>query len=307
MSEIKNHIFLNSKNNKRNFDIPLQQRIGTEFLVMLIALMTVLATLSGLASLSLAALSNGWEKNLQNNLTIEIPATTQNRETATQQAEKILPLIKNTEIVESAEILKDADYEKLLSPWLGAGITEIDDLPLPILINVTLKNRDKNQIEKLSETVKSISPDININANENWLNDLSALARSVNIAAMLLIVFIGLVTILSISGAVRSRMAVHQSELQLLHLMGASDNYILKQFRHYILNITIKGIAIGMGMASLFIICLWLIGNNSTTALPHISFKAEYLIVPPLVFLFMTGLCLLSSKRTVLRVLQEMP
>ena len=42
------------------------------------------------------------------------------------------------------------------------------------------------------------------------------------------------VTGVVVAGAVRARMAIHQKELQLLHVMGASDGYIAHQFVRYV-------------------------------------------------------------------------
>ncbi len=307
MSDLKNHLFLNSKEYKRNFDLPLQQRLGTEFLVMLIALMTLLATLAGFASISLTALSQTWKAGLENNLTVEIPATAETRGEARTQAEKLIEALRNNGAVRDISILQDEEYEELLSPWLGSGVMNLTTLPLPVMMTVVLNERDPETIERIADIAQGINPEIRVDANETWVRDLANLAHGVNLAAMSLIVFIGFVTVFSIAGAVRSRMAVHQAELQLLHLMGASDAYILSQFRRYILGLAMKGLFIGFIICAVFAGGFALLGHYTSLALPNLTLHLNHAVVPPLVGMFMLVLCLISSRWTVLHVLKEMP
>lgn len=307
MANTKDHIFLNQQENKRSFDLPLQQRLGTEFLVMLIGLMTLLATLSGFASMSLSHLSQTWKAGLENTLTLEIPAKGDTRAAAQEQARKVLDLLLDDPSVKKADILSDDEYEKLLSPWLGSGVLNFETLPLPVMINVELKERDSEAIAELASNVKSISPDIKVDAHETWLRDLANLAHGVNLGALALIVFIGFVTMFSIAGAVRSRMAVHQAELELLHLMGASDSYILSQFRRYILGLALRGLLVGFIVCAVFVAGFGLLGHFTDLTLPRVVLQGHHAVIPALVAAFMLVLCLGSARWTVLHVLKEMP
>lgn len=295
---------------KRQYDLPLQQRLGTEFLLMLIALMTLMASLASVVSLSLSGLSASWREGLENTLTVEIPVAADATAPAAarqEMAKRVLNVLLEDPAVLKADILSDADYDRLLSPWLGSGVLALETLPIPAMVTITLKERSPVIVERIADTMKNVAPEARVDTNETWLRDLANLARGVNAGAIALIGLMGFVTVLCIDGAVRSRMAVHHAELELLHLMGARDDYILRQFQRYILSMAVRGLLIGLGGAALVLGGFEIMGRYSEITLPRLAMTPVYLIIPVAVSTVMLGLCTFAARRTVLRVLSSMP
>lgn len=288
---------------KQRFDLPFHARLGTEFLVFLTALMTVLCLLSVTASLSLTELAKKWTAGLENTLTVEIPYS----ENQTELASKILDVLKDADGVKSAKLMDRDDMSKLLSPWLGNTTADMKDLPMPSLITIDLKKRDPRVMSGLSRMVRDISENVKIDAHEQWLTDLVRLTNALKIAALLIMIAIGLVTSLTVGGAVRSRMAIHHTELELLHIMGADDTYIAKQFQRYIYWLCGRGILLGFIICAILVAALQLISMSSTEALPGLKLTLTQFIALPLAAIILLLISGITARMTALGVLRAMP
>lgn len=301
--KLHNHIFSLTHRKNAGYDIPLHTRLGTEFLVMLIALMTYLLLLAATGSISLGHLGNKWVAGLENTMTIEIPSS----ENAMPHAEKLVESLKNASSISSARILTNDDMSDMLSPWLGNQKSILNDLPLPTLIAVEMKERNTDTLSSITTAVRKTAPEAIIDAHEEWLVDLLKLTKSLRVTALVIFALILGVTAFVISGAVRSRMAIHQRELELLHIMGASDSYISLQFIRYIFTQSLKGIFIGilLGIISLSLFIIYT--DQSGGTLPSITVDKNDMIMLGVIPALLIIIGLFTARHTVLRVLNEMP
>lgn len=300
---IHNHLFSISGHEKIGYDIPLHTRLGTEFLVLLIALMTYLLLLAATVSISLGQLSNKWISGLENTMTIEIPAS----DSSTKQSEVVLEKILEIKGVKTARIVSKSDMSDMLSPWLGTDKSILNDLPLPILLTVELEKKAPPTIKNIQDTINSLAPSAIVDSHEAWLVDLLKLTNGLQLTALIVFGMILCVTGMVIAGAVRSRMAMHQRELELLHIIGANDSYISRQFIKYILFQTFKGLGFGFLGGVITLICFTFFTNQTSGTLPEISLEKMdwiiFLIIPTLLLVIGT----LTARQTVYSVLKEMP
>lgn len=287
----------------QRFDLPFHVRLGTEFLVFLTALMTVLCLLSVTASLSLTQLAEKWTSGLENTLTVEIPHADDQNAVAT----KILSELREVGGVKSAKLMGQDDMSKLLTPWLGSMADTMKDLPLPSLITIELKDRNDKVVRDVTKIVHSVSSSAQIDAHEQWLTDLVKFTRSLKLTAILIMISIGLVTSLTVAGAVRSRMAIHHTELELLHIMGADDNYITGQFQRYISWLAGKGVLLGLIITMIIIGALQLVSMTSSEALPSLKLSILQFLSLPFAAFILLFISAGAARITVLKVLKEMP
>jgi cell division transport system permease protein len=294
---------LNIFHHGQRFDLPFHVRLGTEFIVFLTALMTVLCLLSVTASLSLTQLAKKWTSGLENTLTVEIPHSDDQDAVAT----KILSGLQESKGVKAARLMAEDDMSKLLAPWLGSAADTMKDLPLPSLITIELKDRNDEVIQDVTRTVRDISSDAQVDAHEQWLTDLVKFTRSLKVTAILIMISIGLVTSLTVAGAVRSRMAIHHTELELLHIMGADDSYITKQFQRYILWMAGKGVLLGLIVTLVIIGSLQLISMTSSQALPALKLTILQFLSLPIAALILLFISAWAARITASKVLKDMP
>lgn len=297
---------------KRQYDLPLSTDEGTVFLAMLIALMTFLALMALCSSFALGVMTSRWSDGLENQVTIEIPAET--KDGSLRSADEIAALQSKVEgalndmpLVRKVELLKTSDIEEMVEPWLGTSLL-MEDIPLPGLVSVTLHNTEAANIKLLRDTLDAMHEDLTLDTHERWLADLMRLSGSLRFAALFITIIIGATTITAVAGAVRSRMAVHKADVELLHLMGATDIYIMRQFQRHALILAFKGAVIGTSVTLLALLVIGaLSGDTGAALLPSFELQARHVAALLILPLALCAISAATARHTVLRVLTLMP
>lgn len=301
---------------KRKYDLPLNNDEGARFLVLLISLMTFLAVMALAFSFSLGGLVERWSSGLENKLTIEIPAENAKgkiRESKDVQAlaEKVSEALKENKALHSVEILDKEDIGALLEPWLGAGFTDnsvIADIPIPALISAEIVKNTTLDLDVLKYELAKIVPNIVLDQHEDWLGDLLRFTGSLQLSAAVVVFIIVFTTLIAVAGAIRSRMAEYKDDVELLHLMGARDEYITKQFQRHARLMGLQGGAIGVGLGFLAMLAIsGVFGNMEDSALPELKLSVLHYAILLFVPVFMCVVTSFGARYTVLRVLARMP
>lgn len=295
-----------------HYDLPLNQDEGTNFLKLLIALMSFLAVVALASSFALGTMTNRWSSGLENKLTIEIPAEKESGDIRTKEEmsalqERVSDILENDINVKNIEILDEADIQGLVEPWLGKN-TALNDIPLPGLISVELVSSDPEKLDKIAGGIKAISNDIVLDTHESWLQGLLRLTSSLRIAAFVVVFIIAATTVTAVAGAIRSRIALHRADVELLHLMGANDEYIVRQFQRHALIITLQGSIAGTvaGIAILIMVRLFSM-TQSASILPGLGIGIVHTLIILIMPLLACGIAALAARFTVLRALSLMP
>lgn len=296
----------------RRYDLPLNNTEGAGFLILLIALMTFLAVLALAASIALGSMTGKWSSGLENKVTIEIPAerfdgTIRTPADIEELKNKTARRLRSLAYVKNADVMDEKEIHDLISPWLGQDVV-LQDIPLPGLISLDLQLSNAQVLNNLKAEMATITRDIRIDTHESWLGDLLRLTRALQFAAMMVAVIIGLTTVTAVSGAVRTRMALHREEIEILHVMGASDEYITRQLQRHALSLGIKGSAAGGGAALVVLIVIALIsGDTAAALLPSFEVNILHFIA---LLAAPAAACLIAvatARFTVLRALSMMP
>lgn len=297
---------------KRRYDIPLNKNEGADFLILLIALMTFLAVMALSGSFALSAMTKRWSSGLENKLTIEIPAEKSNgslrsKEQIEQFTQRVITALQDNPSVKNTTALAENDIHDLISPWLGDDMV-LDDIPLPGLVSVELHVSSPEILTELEKEMALINNNIRIDTHETWLMSILRITGALQISTSAITLIIALTTIIAVAGGVRARMAIHREDVELLHLMGASDNYITKQFQRHALVLAIKG-ALGGTIAALItlLVMSWISKNDSTNVLPSLNIDIKHIIVLIVLPGFACLIAALASRFTVLRALSAMP
>lgn len=297
---------------KRRYDLPLSGSTGSNFLRTLIALMTVLGMLALSASFALSAMTDRWSEGLANKVSVEIPASDSdgnviNAGIIQEMTDKTAEFLRSEDFVQSAEVTPPEKIRELLSPWLGTEMAS-DSVPLPGLISVTFKDGAKVDIKDLETQLKDFAPRARIDTHESWLTDVVRFTGALQFAAALLTFIIALTTLVAVAGAVRSKLSENKEELELLHLMGASDSYIAKQLQRHTLILSLQGGAVGILAGGLLLLIISLIaGQMGVNLVPDFRLDAIQKVLLILSPLPIAALAMLTARFTVLRVLTKMP
>ncbi len=306
-----------SGNNR--YDLPLHKKAGTGFILWVIALMTFLCAMTLAGSFMLSNLTSSWEKGLQGQLTIEIRPN----ETKEDITENVINLITTTyKSVEATQIDQSA-FMNMLSPWIGDKNSDntdqlLKDFPLPSLIAVEIKQNisenDKAIFNQdltsgtLEKNLKKIDGSITIDTHETWLNHLISMSHKIRNLGYLIAFIIGATTIAAVAGASRSRITMNQDDIELLHLIGASDHYIAKQFSRHSAIMTLEGACVGLFMA---LSALFFIENFHSQNASTLSVKLDVqwmdwlsLIILPIIGAF---IAYITTEFNARRFLKKLP
>ncbi len=312
--KVKKEKSLGTAQKKRRYDLPLNESSGSGFLRLLIALMSILTILALTTGFVLSDMTGRWAAGVQNHMTVEIPAEDKNGnvlpgENVRALSQKAQEIAAAHEDIESAEILPEEKIKEMVAPWLGEDIsTSGNAVPLPGLISIKLKAGAEINTEAFQKQLKTVSPMIRLDTHESWLSTVLRFTGALKFAAYFITLTILITTIVAVAGAIRSKMAIHKDELELLHLMGALDSYIARQFQRHSMILAFQGAAIGCFIGGIILLL-----SSSMAGHMEISIVPEFQMNPPQIGLlcllpfFISLLAVGTARHTVLRVLREMP
>ncbi|WP_029011702.1 cell division protein FtsX [Niveispirillum irakense] len=291
---------------RAHFDIPLKQDATGRFLPWIIALMVFLAVLALAVSLVLSGMARRWDSGLTGTVTIQVsPAGTSGAMAMEDRVRTVMDRLAGSAFVADAQRLPDGDARALVEPWLGEGALVVE-LPLPVLIDVRLT--EGAAVSSLAEQLASLAPEVTVEDPALWLNDLHRLARTVQGVSIAIIALIGGAAIVSIIFAASAGFAVHRTEVELLHVMGASDSYVAGQFQRHILRQAIIGGGLGFILALLTLWGLDQAGRGMDAALlPDMRLALADWVWLPAVPLAAAALAALTARLTVIRALERLP
>ncbi len=287
-----------------HYDIPLKRDASGRFLPWIIALMVYLAALALAASLSLSDLARRWDSGLSGSLTVQVsPQGGESADALDRRVQSVMASLADLAAVADAKPLPRDESRALVRPWLGEGAL-LDDLPLPVLIDVTLApGADAGSLRQ-----QLTAPGVVVEDPGRWLADLRRLAGAVQGVSVVIIALIGGVAVAAVIFAASAGFAVHRAEVELLHVMGASDRYVAAQFQRHVLRLTLLGGGIGFALAALTLVGLQQAGRGLEAALlPELALTpvqwALLLAVPAAAAL----LAALTARITVTRALERLP
>lgn len=290
---------------RKRFDLPLAKDPTSRFLTWLTALMVYLAALALAGALLVSDMAQRWDTGLAGGLTVQIVPLPAGAATLNERTEAALTVLRSTPGVKSATALTGDDIGRLLEPWLGKEATD-PLLPMPRLIDVVTDG--PLDTAALAARLKSAAPGATLDDHAVWLADLRRFAGALHLAALAVVALIGGAGVMAVVFAVRAGLAIHHHVVELLHLMGATDRYVARQFESHVLSLTLRG---GLGGLVLAAATLGGIGHAAAgltaSLLPTLSFDVWQLALLAVVPLAACLLAVVTARWTVLRTLESLP
>jgi cell division transport system permease protein len=232
---------------KTNASLIPRDSVAGRALVVVIAIMTFLACLTAGAALLVAHASQAWRSDVLREATIQVkPGPGDDVESLVAKA---VAIATRAPEVESAHAYSKAESEKLLEPWLGAGV-DLSQLPVPRLIVVQLRGQRSEDLTTLRSALASAVPEADLDDHRMWSARLGAMADAVVVLAAALFVLMIVAMGTAIGFATRGAMAGNREIIEVLHLVGASNAFIAKEFQGHFRRLGLRGAMIG-GLAAI--------------------------------------------------------
>ena len=240
-------------------------------------------------------------------VTVQIPFESAD---AKADAQKIIAVAEKNDAVDSSEQLDQEKVKAMVEPWLGTG-NVVDSLPLPVIVEVKMKDTaadDDAVFESLRQSIKQAVPLAEVERNLTWIDTYNRYMLAVQWAVFSIALLVILVTTATIILATKTGLMLHHNLVMLLHSLGATDEYIARQFEINSFRLALIGSIKGTVLA---LVMLWILsamaaGANSPL-MPSLELSPVKLLVGFILPVFMAMLALLVSRRTVLSMLRQMP
>ncbi|CAA7614132.1 Cell division protein [Candidatus Terasakiella magnetica] len=294
---------------RRHSDLPLRGDATSRFLPWLVGLMVFLAAMAVAGVFVINNVMERWDHDVSGTLTVQvIPAGGDQADAVTE--ERVLLAVDVMRKVPGVVSVTAFDKKRtlaLLQPWLG-NTEVVQDMPLPRLIDVTVKSDARIDLTEVAERLSHAVPGASLDDHRVWLSRLINLSRTIQWLAIVVVVLIGMVTSATVVYATRTGMAVHYGIIEVLHLIGAHDDYVARQFADRAFALGVAGGLIGLGLAVPALTAIgWAAKRLEGGFLPSISLPLSGYIAIGLLPLLAAGLAMLTARLTVHGTLSRMP
>ena len=293
---------------QRRQDIPLRRDGTARLLPWLIAPTVYLTAIAIAAMLALGGALAEWDRGLAGTMTVELPPSA----SSDANVNAVVALLRGTPGITSAAPLDRAAEGKLLAPYLGTAVAP-GELELPRLIDVRVAAGGALDVAALRAKLAGAAPGTALDDHQQWLDRLYTLALSVEAAALAIVAMVSAAAVLTVVFTTRAGLAVHRDVIELLHMMGARDRYIARQFQREALRLGFTG---GVGGLILAAVTIWGLGyaaaavsifGEEAALLPDMHLLAWHwgaLVLLPVA----AGIAaMVTARLTVLRALARLP
>lgn len=262
---------------------PLLPRDGgrSGSLLFVVATLCFLACLTAIGVLASDRAARGWIGQLSGEATVIVRP--KRGETPDAAAARAAEALSGTKGVSEARALEPQKAYDLIRPWLG-DISDLEDLPVPRLVTVSLDAKAPADARSLAQALKAQDVDASVDDHSVWIKDIE---RSANLARGLgaaVFVLIALAAGAAIAFATQAGLAARKDVVEVLHLSGAEDRYIAGLFQLRFARMAVLGGVIGAGVAAALAAGLRLAGGAQglTPALPIAWSDLAVVLVCPL-------------------------
>jgi cell division transport system permease protein len=222
------------------------------WVIAIMVALTVLAAGGGLALDNLADRARG---DLAGSATVQIVEA--DPVSRAQQAQAAATILEGNADVTDVAIVPQERVEELLEPWLGTDNPE-DAVPIPALIDLRLRDdADEATLDRLRDLLAERAPAARIDAQAQWLAPVLSALSALGWAAL------GLIGLLAFTGAAavwlaaRNALGTNRDTIEIVHLLGGSDDQIARIFQRSILADASVGGLLGLVIGAA---AVWLMG-----------------------------------------------
>ena len=295
----------------RKQELPLKGDSTSLFLQVIISIAVFIfaITLSGV--LSINSILENWNQSILGSLTVQImPINDANQEKAAAETlayqEKAIEFLQTVEGVIKVTPLDNEQLKGLIQPWLGDGVN-IENLPMPRIIDVKLASDAEIDFAKLAQDLAVASPQASLDNHKLWLSKLIRFADGLKLIALTILLLVTAISAGAIFYTTQMSLGLHRYIIEILHIMGAKDAYVAQQ---YAKRMAVLGLIGGLFGLLFAIPIIFFIGSLATQIEGGIISEANLsigdwimiLILP----LFAMTISMFTAYYTVKRTLQKM-
>ena len=270
-----------------------------------IAIMTALTVLAVGGALALSNLAASARGELAGSATVQILEA--DPDLRAEQTQRVAALLRQDASVEAVRVVPESEIAALLEPWLGTG-EAIEAVPLPALIDLQLASGSgEAQLEALEGRIAAAAPSARIDAQEAWLAPVLEALNSLRYMAFALIALLAFTGAAAVWLAARNALDGNRETIEIVHLLGGSDEQVARVFQRSILFDALAGGVLGLalGTGAILLVASRFAALDSGMVAGGTLLPTDWTIVA-LVPLFAVGIAVYTARMTVLSSLRKM-
>jgi cell division transport system permease protein len=233
------------------------QRVAGRALIVVVAIMTFLATVTVGAMTVVRSAADDWQADIVAEMTVQLKPV--DGIEASQQIDETLAALRGLPGIGEVRALSVRETGALLEPWIGAGV-DLASLPVPRLVLVGIDDRGAVDPAAVRAAVEAI-PGAALDDHRAWGEELATTARTVTVVGLVLVALMLVALVISVVFATRAAMASNARTIEVLHFCGAHAGFIARQFERRFLLLGLAGGAIGSGAAILVFAALMILAR----------------------------------------------
>lgn len=283
-------------------------------LTLVISIMCFLACLTAGAVYMMHRSADAWLLDIASEVTVQIePKFNADNE---KTVNEVATFLQSQTGIRAARALPASETASLLEPWLGTS-DALKTLPVPRLIALELDIVSPPDIEALRGILlKQYPKGVVLDDHRQWQRQIRSVTRSFSLGGLAILLLVGAATTAIIVSATRSALASNREIVEVLHVVGATDRFIAREFEKHFLRLGVRAGLVGAlsAMAVFFVLptAMELLGGGVTMAELHRLIgtgsldPAGYVVLGMLVVV-VAALCMLTSRFGVYRILNSKP
>jgi len=272
-------------------------------LLFVVAALCFLACLTAIGVAASDRAARGWVGQLEGEATVVVrPKAGETPDAAAARAAEALAAVPG---VAEARALEPKKAYDLIRPWLG-DVGDLEDLPVPRLVAVTLDRAAPAQAAALRQALAARGLDAVVDDHSVWIKDIRRSAGVVRWTGSGLFLLIAVAAAAVVAFATRSGLVARRDVVEVLHLAGAEDGYIANLFELRFARIAAVAGAVGAAAAAVLAGGLRLAGGGQglTPALPFAWTDLLAVLPCPLVAALVAALAARLTARNLIRGLE---
>jgi len=270
------------------------------WVIVIMTFLTVLAVGAGIGLHNAASSLGG---ALAGKLTVQIVEA--NPDVRAAQSRAVVAELRTLSAVAEVAPVDEATMRELLAPWLGRDGLDAD-LPVPALIDVSIRRGDAGAYDEVGAAVRRLAPDARIDRHASWVGPLRTLLATLRGLALALVALMAVAMAAAVVLAARAALNTHQATIDVMHLMGATDLQVARLFQRRAALDAAFGSMLGLILGAGIILGLsGQLGALDAALLDHGGLGWSGWLAILLVPVCVIALSVLTARITVLRALSK--
>lgn len=286
--------------------LPIDEDYSRTFLRVIVTVSVFLFAITLAGVLGINTMFENSKKQVVSNFTVQV-LPLPDFEESRKDLLNVVSFLERYPDIKEVTVLSDPELHALLEPWLGHNV-DIQLLPIPKLLDVKINNARHFDYKELAVRLSEVSPQASINDHNLWLARLLKFINSLKMLAVTVLIMVAAAIMAAIVYAVKTGLNVHREIISILHIMGATDEYIAMNYVKQISQMTMFAGIIGTILA---VPAIMLVGNMAkgieAGIFNSVTFSLESWLIIAVMPMVSTILTAFTAYMTVVKTLKRMP